>query len=238
MTSPDGASNKLLLFLLPYMKIRNPKAFTLIELLTVIAIIGILAAIIIPVTGSVREQGRVTQCRSNLRQIVMSMELYAQNSRGFYPAIGNTSEGFSIHDKLMSGGFLDKNPKLFICPSKEISIPLSDWPLSYYGINRSLCPDGGTSSKIRRRQSDIENPSRVAIFVDAPSSANQKLSIANWGVGRDISDAEGVGLHKKRSWLLFAFADGHIAYMNKMDVNRNKPGADEFWGFTLPSYTQ
>jgi len=42
--------------------------FTLIELLTVIAIIGILAAILIPVVGRVRESARRAQCISNLRQ--------------------------------------------------------------------------------------------------------------------------------------------------------------------------
>lgn len=56
---------------------RNPcqskKAFTLIELLTVIAIIGILAAILIPVVGAVRESARNAQCMSNLRQIAIGI---------------------------------------------------------------------------------------------------------------------------------------------------------------------
>ena len=46
-----------------------PAAFTLIELLTVIAIIGILAAIIIPTVGKVRDSARSAQCISNMRQV-------------------------------------------------------------------------------------------------------------------------------------------------------------------------
>lgn len=61
------------------------KAFTLIELLTVIAIIGILAAIIIPTVGKVRETARRAQCTSNLRQVGMAILAYADDQKGKLP---------------------------------------------------------------------------------------------------------------------------------------------------------
>ncbi len=64
---------------------RARPAFTLIELLTVIAIIGILAAILIPVVGSVRQKARTTQCLSNLRQIGTAAILYANENRNLLP---------------------------------------------------------------------------------------------------------------------------------------------------------
>lgn len=59
---------------------RANRAFTLIELLTVIAIIGILAAILIPVVGSVRESAKSSVCQSNLRQWHTALMLYANDN--------------------------------------------------------------------------------------------------------------------------------------------------------------
>ncbi|MBI4624494.1 MAG: prepilin-type N-terminal cleavage/methylation domain-containing protein [Verrucomicrobia bacterium] len=52
-------------------------AFTLIELLTVIAIIGILAAIVIPTVGTVREKAQRAVDANNLREIVKATQIYA-----------------------------------------------------------------------------------------------------------------------------------------------------------------
>jgi prepilin-type N-terminal cleavage/methylation domain-containing protein len=62
-----------------------PSAFTLIELLTVIAIIGILAAILIPVVGAVRESARNAQCISNLRQIGTAIVASSEDFNGRFP---------------------------------------------------------------------------------------------------------------------------------------------------------
>ncbi|WP_081721930.1 type II secretion system protein [Geminisphaera colitermitum] len=69
---------------LPTQKIRPHAGFTLIELLTVIAIIGILAAIIIPTVGKVRESARKAANVSNIRQIAIAHMMYRQDNKGVF----------------------------------------------------------------------------------------------------------------------------------------------------------
>jgi prepilin-type N-terminal cleavage/methylation domain-containing protein len=59
--------------------------FTLIELLTVIAIIGILAAIIIPTVGTVREKAQRTVDASNLRELAKAAMIYASDNHDRLP---------------------------------------------------------------------------------------------------------------------------------------------------------
>lgn len=64
-------------------KPRPGTGFTLIELLVVIAIIAILASLLLPALAQAKEKGRGAKCGSNLRQLALAWQLYADENEGF-----------------------------------------------------------------------------------------------------------------------------------------------------------
>ncbi len=64
------------------------RAFTLIELLMVVAIIGLLVGILLPALSRSRQLGRSTQCLANLHSLGTAVLMYADTNDGRLPAVG------------------------------------------------------------------------------------------------------------------------------------------------------
>lgn len=83
---------------MPLLPSRNERAFTLMELLVVMAIIGILAALLVPVLGKAKQKASQTACLNNLRQLGVGMKLYVDNHRDVFPGLASRANGFQSTD--------------------------------------------------------------------------------------------------------------------------------------------
>ena len=93
------------------MKTTANRAFTLIEIMIVVLIIGILLAIAVPNFIRAREQSRAKACSANLEQIDSAKEQYAMDAR--------VNEGAAVADANLFGGTLYIKVKP-LCPSSGV----------------------------------------------------------------------------------------------------------------------
>ncbi|MDP0496341.1 MAG: prepilin-type N-terminal cleavage/methylation domain-containing protein [Verrucomicrobiota bacterium JB024] len=217
-------------------------AFSLIELLTVIAIIGVLAAILVPIVGSVKASVRSTQCARRLSQIGSAIYLYTSDNNGYFPDVMVRSEANTYWHQWWReiGPYINTSVKEdqysyedLQCPEvTELaieSLPSSSRPerLPNYGLNAKLSRYqdnvNNAPAGTRVRVLDVVNPARTLLVGDVGVGGTSTVP------GMDVNSVTNQGdKHPGGSNLLWV--DGHVSVWK--DVNRLReapyaPGSTE-----------
>lgn len=214
---------------------RPARAFTLIELLTVVAIIGILAAIMIPTVGKVRKNAQGARCISNLRQLGGALAIFSVENHNKLPPRDlkdDVPEGATYAEadrywtsRLYRLGIL-KDRDAFYCPSifptrdSDVTDPkdkITDNGGLTYGMRMWMRPGGkwGADRHLDTPITAIENPSDFFLIADSVwKSYSEKYNRPTQGYGinptPNSTASQRVHLrHSNRANALFA--DFHVA---------------------------
>lgn len=218
------------------LNLRRQGGFTLIELLVVISIIAILAAILFPVFGQVRERARQTSCLSNTNQLGKALQMYLQDYDEKFHDANNprpsrpepAANGFGAHTGINAyshwpwfyGPYI-KSVGVFDCPSSPDGteqLTSNNWGNDgNYGYNYDgLSDDVGNATTgaggESRTLASLEYPSEVFVFFDSGDTA-VRAGTNDWaGLLEELdldfaSKKEGALRHQGRANVVFA--DGH-----------------------------
>ena len=195
------------------------RGFTLIELLIVIAIIGILAALLFPAIGRGTSLARRTKCLQNLRQIQVATIAYAGENNGQFPSAervyGFPHEVENFSNSL--GKYLDvSRDKIMFCPGELMAMRNPLTPLyqtnyttyQYFNFNNTF--QGTFSSNKPDLSRSVTAPVNVALWgcLTFVTIDNKAYGHSDAGVVRPISGMNAV------------YPDGHAAWVPGTNLER------------------
>jgi prepilin-type N-terminal cleavage/methylation domain-containing protein len=194
----------------------NKRGFTLIELLVVITIIGILAAMLFPTFGGIREKGQRTACISNLRQLYTAMMLYCNDNDGRTP-IGVIGGNWTNCWREEIEPY-HNNHKIYLCPAAPAAAK-NRYSHANYGINAYIG----------------ENPN--SIHLSQVSRPDQTIAIGENGDGDWVVEPRNEspwtvpspGPWPNPGWMYpihangscVVFMDGHASWISIADAHAN-----------------
>jgi prepilin-type processing-associated H-X9-DG protein/prepilin-type N-terminal cleavage/methylation domain-containing protein len=120
-----------------FLRRRNESsAFTLTELLMVIAIIGILAALLLTTISQSKARAQRIQCANNLHQQGVALNVFLSDNHGYPPIYANKNDGYPDHDRS------------WVAQLEQVGFGISQPPTNYFEKGIWLCPSAQWTSNV------------------------------------------------------------------------------------------
>ena len=165
------------------------QGFTLVELLVVIAVIGILIALLLPAVQAAREAARRTQCSSHLKQIGLALHNYHDTHRCFPPfLIHRTGNPARIADVDKGANWL-----VFLLPYVEQRQLYDQWD---FHIPANQNPGRSEELRIYKCPSDPQSDGNFCSYAGggwARGNYGMNVGPCDFGVGGSASSLGGIG---------------------------------------------
>jgi prepilin-type N-terminal cleavage/methylation domain-containing protein/prepilin-type processing-associated H-X9-DG protein len=213
-------------------------AFTLIELLVVVTIISILAAMLLPAMARAKGKARSISCVSNLRQIGLGMNLYAEDANGFLPGTAHMSLSNSWIFTLAS--YVGDVDKIRICPGdlkgdQRLLNRGTSYLMNEYTSVPALDPFGDPipSEPVWNKLERIKRPSDTFLVFEISDRAGtgtgqDHTHSRNWlnqGWNSVLNDIQPDRHGKSANYL---FADWHVAALKADKLKQRIETGDNF----------